>query len=114
MVQSGLQAFFHPESIAVIGASDSPAKIGNVILRNLQDGGFPGVLYPINPKSQRILDLPCFKNVKDIPDPVDLAMVIVPARFVPQTIKDCGQKGVKAAVVITGGFSEAGPEGEKL
>ncbi len=114
MIQSGLQAFFHPKSIAVIGASDSPAKIGNVILKNLRDGGFPGVLYPINPKSERILDLPCFKNIKDIPDPVDMAVVIVPARFVPQTIKDCGEKGVKAAVVITGGFSEAGPEGEKL
>ncbi len=114
MVQNGLQAFFHPKSIAVIGASDSPSKLGNVILKNLRDSGFPGALYPINPKSERILDLACFKNIKDIPDPVDMAMVIVPAHFVPQTIKDCGEKGVKAAVVITGGFSEAGPEGEKL
>ena len=114
MAQNDLQAFFHPQSIAVIGASDSPAKIGHEILKNLGDGGFPGVLYPINPKSERILDLPCFKNVKDIPDPVDMAVVIVPARFVPQTIRDCGEKGVKAAIIITGGFSEAGPEGEEL
>ena len=114
MARNDLQAFFHPQSIAVIGASDSPAKIGHEILKNLGDGGFPGVLYPINPKSERILDLPCFKNVKDIPDPVDMAVVIVPARFVPQTISDCGEKGVKAAIIITGGFSEAGPEGEEL
>ena len=114
MARSDLQAFFYPKSISVIGASDNPSKLGNVILRNLQSGGFPGALYPINPKSERILDLPCFKNVKDIPDTVDMAVVIVPARFVPQTIKECGKKGVKAAIIITGGFSEAGPEGGKL
>lgn len=114
MAQNDLQALFHPKSIAIIGASDSPAKIGHEILKNLQDGGFPGTLYPINPKSERILDLPCFKNVKDIPDPVDMAVVIIPARFVPQTIRDCGEKGVKAAIIITGGFSEAGEDGEKL
>lgn len=109
-----LIAFFQPSSIAVIGASESAGKLGHEILKNLLDGGFPGALYPINPKSERILGLTCCKNVKDVPDNVDLAVVIIPARFVPQTIQDCGEKGVKAAIVISGGFSEASLEGEEL
>jgi len=109
-----LGAFFHPSSIAVIGASDSAGKLGHEILKNLVEGGFPGALYPINPKSERILGLTCFKNVKDIADTVDLAVLIIPARLVPQAIQDCGEKGVKGAVIISGGFSEAGPEGEEL
>jgi acyl-CoA synthetase (NDP forming) len=109
-----LRVFFHPASVAVIGASESPGKLGHEILRNLVDGGFPGALYPINPKSERILGLECCKNVKEIPGAVDLAVVIIPARLVPQAIQDCGEKGIKGAIVISGGFSEAGPEGEVL
>jgi acetate---CoA ligase (ADP-forming) len=109
-----LEAFFHPSSIAIIGASESAGKLGHEILKNLIDGGFPGALYPINPKSESILGKSCFKNVKEIPDSVDLAVVIIPARFVPQAIKDCGEKGIKAAIVISGGFSEAGVEGEQI
>lgn len=109
-----LSSFFHPSSIAVIGASESPGKLGHEILRNLLEGGFPGALYPINPKSERILGLACCKNVKDVPDSVELAVIIIPARFVAQSIADCGEKGVKAAIVISGGFSEAGSEGEEL
>jgi acetate---CoA ligase (ADP-forming) len=111
---SELQAFFHPGSVAVIGASESPGKLGHEILKNLVDGGFPGVLYPINPKSERILGLACFKNVKDIPDTIDLAVVIIPARLVPQAIQDCGEKGVKGAIIISGGFSETGAAGEEI
>ena len=109
-----LWPFFHPSSIAVIGASESPDKLGHVVLKNLVEGGFPGALYPINPKADRILGLTCFKNVKDIPDSVDMAVVIIPARLVPDAIRDCGEKGVKGAVIITGGFSEAGAEGDAL
>ncbi len=109
-----LAAFFHPSSIAVIGASESAGKLGHEILKNLLDGGFQGALYPINPKSERILGLACSKNIKEVPDNVELAVVIIPARFVPQAIQDCGEKGVKAAIIISGGFSEAGPEGEQL
>jgi acetate---CoA ligase (ADP-forming) len=107
-----LWSFFHPSSIAVIGASESPGKYGHEITKNLLEGGFPGALYPINPKSERIMGLTCFKNVKDIPDEVDLAVVIIPARMVADAIRDCGEKHVKGAVIITGGFSEAGEEGE--
>lgn len=114
MVSRQLDAFFRPRSVAVIGASESPEKYGHIILKNILDCGFRGAVYPINPKSETILGLQCFRNVKDIPDVVDLAVVIIPARFVPQAIAECGEKAVKAAVIITGGFSEAGPEGEAL
>ncbi|NLI81109.1 MAG: CoA-binding protein [Deltaproteobacteria bacterium] len=114
MESKGLSAFFSPASVAVIGASEAAGKLGNEILKNLLEGGFPGKVYPINPKSRSILGLACYTNVKEIPGSVDLAVVIIPARFVPQAMEDCGQKGVKGAVVITGGFSEAGAEGEEL
>jgi len=114
MAAADLSPLFHPESVAVIGASESAGKLGHEILKNLMDGGFPGALYPINPKSERILGLSCFKNVRDVPGKVDLAVVIIPARFVSQAIRECGEKGVKGAVVISGGFSEAGAEGEAL
>ncbi len=114
MSTSDLRCFFNPQSIAVIGASESPEKLGHEILKNLAQGGFPGPIYPINPKSERILGLTCFKNVKDIPDAVDLAVVIIPARFVPQAIKECGEKHVNGAIIITGGFSEAGDDGAAL
>jgi acetate---CoA ligase (ADP-forming) len=114
MGSTDLSAFFHPSSIAVVGASESAGKLGHEILKNLVEGGFPGALYPINPKSERILGLTCFRNVKDVPDDVDLTVLIIPARLVPQALQDCGEKGVKGAVIISGGFSEAGPEGEEL
>lgn len=114
MSRNDLWSFFHPSSVAVIGASDSAGKLGHEILKNLIEGGFPGALYPINPKADKILGLTCFKNVKEIPDQVDMAVVIIPARMVPQAIKDCGEKGVKGAVIVTGGFSEAGAEGAEL
>jgi acyl-CoA synthetase (NDP forming) len=114
MAYSDLQAFFHPSSVAVIGASESAGKLGHTILKNLLEGGFAGRIHPINPKSERILGLPCHKSVKDIDGPVDLAVVIIPARFVAQAIQDCGAKGIGGAIVISGGFSEAGAEGEEL
>ncbi len=109
-----MDAFFQPRSVAVIGASESPEKYGNIILRNILNGGFRGAVYPINPKSETILGLQCFRSVKDIPDTVDLAVVIIPARLVPQAITECVEKAVKGAIIITGGFGEAGPEGEAL
>ncbi len=114
MAFSGLEAFFYPKSVAVIGASESAGKLGHEILRNLLEGGFPGQVHPVNPKSDRVLGRQCYRNIKEIPGQVDLAVVIIPARLVSQAIHDCGEKGVKGAVVISGGFSEAGPEGEAL
>jgi len=109
-----LDAILKPNSVAVIGASTSPDKIGYEVLKNILDSGFKGPVYPINPKAEVILDLPCHKSIKDVAEAPDLAVVIIPARFVPQAVQECGEAGVKGVVIITGGFSEAGDEGEQL
>jgi acyl-CoA synthetase (NDP forming) len=111
---SSLEAIFRPRSVAVIGASASPGKLGHDILANLKAGGFPGPLYPINPKAEEILGLKVYKSVADAPAPPELAVVVIPARIVAQTLEQCAAAGVKAAIVITGGFAEAGPAGEQL
>jgi acetyltransferase len=77
-------------------------------------GGVQGAVYPINPKADTILDLTCFPSVAETPEPADLAVIIIPARMVPQAVHDCGERGVRSAVIITGGFSEAGAEGAAL
>jgi acetate---CoA ligase (ADP-forming) len=109
-----LDAILKPNSVAVIGASTSPDKIGYEILKNIIDSGFEGTVYPINPKADIILGLACHESVKDIAKAPDLAVIIIPARFVPQAVQECGEAGVKGVVIITGGFSEAGDEGEAL
>ncbi len=114
MGTDNLNAFFNPAGVAVIGASDNPGKLGYTILKNLRDAGFTGALHPINPKSESILGLDCYKSIKDVPGPLDLAVVIIPAKMVPQAVRECGERGVRGAVVISGGFSEAGREGEEL
>jgi acyl-CoA synthetase (NDP forming) len=109
-----LDTILRPRSVAVIGASTAPGKLGHEVLRNIRDGGFQGPIYPINPKAESILNLACYPGIKETPDAPDLAVVIVPARMVPQAVQECGERGVRGAVVITGGFSEAGPEGQAL
>jgi acetyl coenzyme A synthetase (ADP forming)-like protein len=106
-----LDAFFKPESVAVIGASRDPEKLGYAVVFNLKEAGFPGRIYPVNPKADEILDLQAYPSILDIPDSIDLAVVVIPYRFVPSVLEQCGQKGVKAVVVITAGFREAGREG---
>lgn len=105
-----LEKMFYPESVAVIGASADPRKLGHTVLKNIVDGGFKGRIYPINPKGGEILGLKAYRSILDVPDEVDLAVIIVPAKFVPGVMEDLGKKGVKAAVIITGGFREAGNE----
>ncbi len=109
-----LKALFKPSSVAVIGASTVPGKLGHDILANLKNGGFPGALYPVNPKAEEILGLPVLKSITDAPEAPELAVVVIPAKIVASTVEQCAVAGVKAAIVITGGFAEAGPEGERL
>ncbi|HIE38476.1 MAG TPA: CoA-binding protein [Anaerolineales bacterium] len=106
-----LEAFFRPSSVAVIGASRDPEKLGYTVLANLKEGGFSGDLYPINPKAKEILGLRAYPTILDVPEPVDLAVIVIPYPFVPAVLEQCGQKGVSAAVVISAGFREAGREG---
>jgi len=109
-----LDAVFKPRSVALIGASATPGKLGHDVLYNLIHAGFGGPIYPVNPKADALLGLAAYKSVGELPAPPDLAVIIVPARAVPGTLEQCGQKGIKAAIVVTGGFAEAGEEGEKL
>lgn len=106
-----LDNFFQPDSVAVIGASRDPEKLGFAVLNNLKEGGYQGRLYPINPKADEILGLKAYSSVLDIPDPVALAMIVVPSKIVPHVLRECGQKDISAVVIITAGFREAGREG---
>jgi len=109
-----IKAIFEPDSIAIVGASRDPEKVGYLILKNLVESGFKGKLYPVNPKVQEILDLRTYSSVEEISEPVDLVVVVVPAAIVPEVLRQCGRKKVKSAVVISGGFRESGKEGEEL
>ena len=105
--------FFQPSSMAVIGASRSPGKGGNIILRNLQKAGFKGAIYPINPTCKEILGLPAYARVRDVPGPVDLAMIVIPKTAVSEAIEDCAARGVTNIILSTGGYSDMGEEGAK-
>jgi acetyl coenzyme A synthetase (ADP forming)-like protein len=114
-MSSAIRLFFEPESVAVIGASRDPSKTGHVILKNIVEGGYKGRIYPINPSASEILGLKCYKSVLEVPENIDLAVVVVPARLVPSVIDELGVKKVKAAVIISGGFRETGTqEGRRL
>ena len=105
--------FFKPKGVAIIGASANPVKGGYFILNNLLKG-FKGGIYPVNPAYQEIDGLPCYPSVKDVPDPVDLAIIFVPAPLVPRVLRECADRGIKGAMIESGGFAESSPEGQQL
>jgi acetyl coenzyme A synthetase (ADP forming)-like protein len=109
----GFKNLIYPESIAVVGASSNPQKVGHAVLKNILDGGFEGRVYPINPKSESILDTKCYPSVLDVTDSIDCAVIIVNRDIVLPVMKDCAKKGVKAAIVISSGFGETDEEGKK-
>ena len=113
-MSDSLQALFRPNGLAVIGASAKPGKLGFTILKNILDAGFGGPVVPVNPKGETILGVPSVKSVDDIPSGTDLAVVIIPAASVPATILQLGERKVRAAIVITGGFAESGADGARL
>lgn len=106
-----LDAFFSPAAVAVIGASREETKLGYAVMRNLVTGGYPGRLFPINPKADEILGHKAYPSVLAVPEPIDLAVLVIPYQFVPGALRECAQKGVPAAVIISAGFREAGREG---
>ncbi len=103
---------FYPESIAVVGASSNPNKVGYGVLRNLLS--FPGKVYPVNPNRKEILGLSVYPSLTSIPDKVDLVVVTVPGEIVPDIIDEAGKKDIKLAVVISAGFRETGEKGKVL
>jgi acetyl coenzyme A synthetase (ADP forming)-like protein len=99
----------HPRSVAIIGASDNPVKVGHIIVRNYIEEGFPGKLFPININSQgEIMGMTSYKSVLDVKEKIDLAVIAIPAIAVPGALEECGKAGVKCAVVVSGGFAEVG------
>ncbi|TFG28898.1 CoA-binding protein [Candidatus Thorarchaeota archaeon] len=111
--QKGIDVLFHPRSIAVIGASSTKGKLGNDVMRNLIDSGYERRIYPINPRADEVLGYKAFRSVKDVPSDVDVAVIVIPAKHVLRAVEECGQKGVKALVIITAGFKEIGHDGQE-
>lgn len=109
-----LDSLFKPKSIAIIGASSKELSIGNVIIKNLVHYGYTGNIYPINPKEPEIRGIKAYANIFDVPGDIDLAHVIIPSKFVPQIIEDCGKRGIKSVIINSAGFSEMGDEGIAL
>ncbi|MDI9609189.1 MAG: CoA-binding protein [Candidatus Verstraetearchaeota archaeon] len=105
---SRLDVMFSPRSIAVIGASKNPKKIGYELVSNILTGGYEGNLYPVNPEGADVMGLKSYTSVKEIRGEVDLAVIAVPAAYVPDILDECGQKGIKAALIISSGFREVG------
>jgi acetyltransferase len=109
-----MQGIFSPKSVAVVGVSAKPDNLGRNIMLNLIDFGFDGVVYPVGPDGGAITTRRIYQSVTEIPEQVDMAVILVPARFVPQVMEDCGRKGVKRAIIETAGFSEYNDEGKKI
>lgn len=109
-----LDVFFHPESVAVVGASDDPSSVGHAVLKNLLDGEFPGPVYPVNLKGGEILGQTVYTSLSAVGETVDLIVVAIPPQYVPGVLEEAGTVGTRGAVVITAGFSEMGEEGKQL
>jgi len=108
---TGLDALFAPRGVAIIGASREEHTIGREILENLIGAGFQGPIFPVNPRAPWVNSLKCYPSVTAIPDPVDLAIIVVPYVHVPGVLRECGQQGIRGAVIISNGFKEVGGEG---
>lgn len=113
-MRQNLDAIFNPKSAAIIGASIQPGSVGNVVWRNIVEGGYQGKLYPVNPKYTELDGQKVYKNVLEIEDDVDLAVVTTPAHTVPDIIKMCGQKKIQGMVILSAGFKEVGEDGMRL
>lgn len=109
-----LDAFFSPKSVAVIGATENAGSVGRTIVKNLVASPFGGTIYPVNPKRPSVLGIKAYKNIAEIPEQVDLAVVVTPAATVPGIVRECVEEGTKAAIVISAGFKEIGPAGVEL
>lgn len=109
-----LNPIFRPKTIALIGASHDERKWGNVVLRNLIERGYKGKVYPVNPNIKEIYGLKCYSSILDINDKIECAYIAIPAKSVQNVLKECGEKGVKGTIIISGGFSETGKSGEDI
>ena len=113
-VATPLDPFFAPKTVAVIGATEAPGKVGRTVLWNLISSPFGGTVFPINAKRASVLGLKAYPTLAAVPDPVELAVIVTPAATVPGLIEECVAGGVKAAIIISAGFKETGPQGVEL
>ncbi len=109
-----LDVFFSPKSVAVVGATENPGSVGRTILWNLMTSPFGGTVFPVNPKRTSVLGVKAYPSLAEIPEPVDLAVIVTPPPSIPGIIRECGENGVRGAVVISAGFKEIGPQGAAL
>lgn len=109
-----LNSLFRPRGVVVVGASRNPTKLGYGVARNLIVSGYTGALHLVNPGGGTLFDRPLLPDLASVPDPVDLAMIIIPAAAVPQALEDCGRRGIGVAIIGSGGFGETGPAGQQL
>ena len=106
--------FFKPAGVALIGASSNPGKLSYGILTNMLQYGYRGNIYPVNPARTEILGHKCYRDVRSVPEPVELAVIILPAPVIPEIVEDCGLRGIKSVIIISGGFREVSKAGAKL
>ena len=111
---NSLDAIFSPASVAVIGASTAPGKVGHDIFANILKGGYKGTIYPVNPNAKSVLSVKTFAAVKDIPDQIDLSIIVVPPKVAVEAAKDSIAKGVRGIVIVSAGFREVGKEGLEI
>jgi acetyltransferase len=114
MGKDHLDYLFRPEAVAVIGASEKTGSLGRTLVENLQRGGYPGRILPVHPNYPEILGLPAYPTVATAPGPIDLAVIAIPIGHIPPVLKECGQAGVKTAIIISAGGKETGAEGARL
>ncbi|MCK4628653.1 MAG: CoA-binding protein, partial [Sedimentisphaerales bacterium] len=114
-MKATIESIMSPQSIAVVGATNRPNSVGLAVFNNILKGGYQGVLYPVNPRAKSVQSVKAYPSLTDIPDEVDLAVIIVPAKAVCSVLEEAGQKQIKGAIIITAGFKEGGgSEGIKL
>ena len=109
-----LKSLFNPNRVAVVGAGREPSQLGHIVLRNLIDGGFDGVVYPINPGRESVSGVQAYPSIAETPAKPELAIVCTPAAAVPEVVRACGEEKVPAIAVLSAGFREAGAEGAEL
>ncbi|MFW9880553.1 MAG: CoA-binding protein, partial [Candidatus Thorarchaeota archaeon] len=111
MASNDISFFFNPKSIAVIGASATIGKVGNTVLNNILNSGYKRKIFPINPNADKVNDITCYRSILDVKDEIDLAIFVIPGKFVNKAAEECGKKKVKGLIVISAGFKEIGGEG---
>ena len=109
-----LDAIFRPETVALIGATDKAGSVGRTVMRNLINNPFGGTIYPVNPTRPNVLGIKTYPSVSELPEQVDLAVIVSPAPTVPGIVRECAEAGVEGAIVISAGFKETGEEGAEL